>query len=349
MKKLISIITIAALMFASLSGCTASDRHERFKARENSTTPDDDTLNIVATIFPLYDFTRAIVNDNANVTMLLNPGTEIHSYDPSPADIIKIQNADIFIHIGEERGSWVERILDSMDTSDKKIIKLMDYIDLIGEEVVEGMHEYYLDDDHDHDDDHHHDHDDDHDDDHHHDHDEHSEYDEHIWTSPKNAISMINTIAHYISEIDSKNSEIYLQNAKAYTGEIEEIHNEIQKVVDTAERDILIFGDRFPFVYFVKEYGLDYRAAFTGCSTESEASAGTLAFLINTIREKNIPYIYHVELSTKNIARVLGEETGAEALLMHSIHNVSQSELESGESYVSLMRQNIESLRKGLN
>lgn len=174
------------------------------------------------------------------------------------------------------------------------------------------------------------------------------EYDEHIWTSPKNAILMVNEIAVALAETDTTNAVIYTNNAAEYTAQIQAVDDEIAGIVAASTNKLLVFGDRFPFRYFVDEFGLEYKAAFPGCSTDTEASAGTLAYLMNTIKEQNIKYVYYIELSNQNIARAISEQTGAQQLQLHSAHNVTKDDFEAGITYVSIMQQNAENLRKGL-
>lgn len=300
-------------------------------AKKETLTQDanqnDKKIKIVVTNYPLYDFVRAIVGDYADLTMLIKPGTENHSYEPSPEDIIKIQNSDVFIYIGGENDQWVETIMKSMPTTDKKVIKMIDHVNTILEETVEGMapeeqeNESVA---------------------------EEAESDEHIWTSPKNAIRMITTINKVLCELDLKNADDFNTNTLAYTSQLELVDKDIKGIVDRAQTKILVFGDRFPFRYFVDEFGLEYRAAFNGCSTETEASVGTLAYLIDFVKKNKIPYVYHIELSNENIAKSICEQTGANMLQLHSCHNVTKDDFEAGVTYLSLMQQNAETLRKGL-
>lgn len=327
MKKYISVFTLVLFLASAIAGCTPDG--QKNTAGSNKA---DDKIKIVATIFPQYDFARAVVGDKADLTMLLNPGAEMHSYDPSPADIIKIQKADVFIYTGGESDVWVKSILDSMDTSHKKIIRLMDWVTPVEEEVVEGMEAEE------------------------HEHDkepgnheeEEAEYDEHVWTSPQNAVLMIKAIADALCEIDPPNAGAYQKNAAAYTAQIAKVDGEIKEIVDKSANKLVVFGDRFPFRYFAEEFGLEYRAAFNGCSTETEASAGTIAYLIKTVKDNKIPYIYYIEFSNQNIARSISEQTGAGMLLLHSCHNVTKDDFAAGVTYLSLMKQNAENLRKGL-
>lgn len=321
MKKIISVLLTGVLLGLTLTGC-AQQASKNLRDVEKQ----EDKINIIATIFPQYDFARAIAGDKADLTMLLKPGAEVHSFDPSPADIIKIQNADVFIYIGGESDEWVKSILSSMDTSKMKIIKLIDCVAPVEEKTVEGMEE-----------------------------EENgqeqsgTEYDEHIWTSPANAILMMNKITEVLCEIDGANAEAYRENAAAYNLQIQKVDDEIREIVDNASNKLLIFGDRFPFQYLAEEFGLNFRAAFPGCSTETEASAGTMAYLMDTVKENKMPYIYYIELSNQNIAKAITEQTGAGMLLLHSCQNVSRDDFHGGVTYLSLMRQNAENLRKGLN
>jgi zinc transport system substrate-binding protein len=284
-------------------------------------------IDIVATIFPPYDFARAVIGDRANLTMLINPGAEVHSFDPTPADITKIQKADVFIYIGGENDAWVHTILESMDISKKKIIKLIDHVAPVAEESVEGMET-------------------EHEEKETRDSQKEIEYDEHIWTSPKNAIMMIDAIAKDLCEIDPSNAQEYKQNASTYTSQIQTVDDEIKETVAKSSNKLLVFGDRFPFRYFVEEFGLSYRAAFNGCSTESEVSAGTLAYLIDTVKNNHIHYIFYIELSNQNIAKAISEQTGAEMVLLHSCHNVSRDDFIKGVTYLALMKQNATTLQK---
>ncbi len=371
MKKRMAFLCTVVMMVTALFGC----------AKTADTVSEDTSLSIVTTIFPAYDFARAVAGDKAEITMLIKPGAEIHTFDPSPADIIKIKDADVFIYIGGESEDWVETILESMDTEGKTIIRLMDSVTLYEEEIVEGMEHEHEEGDHAHDtqmveveDDHAHDTEtaeaeDDHahdtetaeaEDDHAHDMetpeteetndhaDDEVEYDEHIWTSLSNAVKMVGTIEDVLCEVDLENAQAYHENAASYQGEIKEVEEEMQEIAANAVNKLIVVADRFPFRYLTEELGLDYRAAFAGCSTEAEASAGTIAYLIDTVKENSLPYIYYADFSTQNIARAVAEETGAEMLLLHSCHNVTKDELESKATYVSLMKQNMEALRKGL-
>lgn len=316
-RKIIMIITTIFLIFF-LIGLVEIGSKKTLKEEQKE-------ISIVASIFPAYDFARAVVGSEAEIELLVNPGVEVHSYDPTPMDIVKIQNADIFIYIGGENEAWVETILSSLDTSQMQIIKLMDYVEVLEEEIVEGMQIGK--------------------------HNEHEEieYDEHIWTNPKNAITFVEKISNIIQKKDMKNATKYEQNAQSYIEQIEQIDKEISSIVSNAKRKELIFGDRFPFRYFTEAYGLEYAAAFPGCSSETEPSTGTLAYLIEKIKTDEIPVVLYIEMSTKKVCDILVEETGAKAMCLHSCQNVSKNEFLNGVTYVSLMKENINTLKEALN
>jgi zinc transport system substrate-binding protein len=287
-------------------------------------------ITVTATIFPPYDFTRAVAGDKVNLYMLLPPGAESHSFEPTPRDIITIQNSDVFIYIGGEFDVWVDRILGSMDTKNMKILRLMDTVDVVEEEIVEGMEE-----------------------------EEEDpllaldveiepEYDEHIWTSPQNTARMAWVIADALCEKDPANAALYRQNADGYRAKLDALDAAFRKVTDNAKRKTLVFGDRYPFRYFSDLYGLSYFAAFPGCSTETEPSAATVAFLIDKIRAEKIPVVFYIELSNEKMADTIAEETGAKKRLLHAAHNISKRDFDAGLTYLDLMTRNVNTLREAL-
>ena len=360
MKRIFTFI-IALLFLLTACGQTNESAQETDKSDESN----ESKLNVITTVFAPYDFAKEILGDKANVSMLTSPGAETHSYEPTPKDIIRIQNCDVFIYVGGESDAWVDDILASMDTEKIEIITLIDCVPTVEEEIVEGMEHNHEHDDHEHDDHGHDEHDnhghDEHDDHEHdnHEHDEHghdehdknedeSKIDEHVWTSPKNAKLIVEKISSVFCELDAENSAEYESNTAEYILKLDELDAKFQDVVDNAARKTIILGDRFPFRYFVDAYELSYFAAFPGCSDETEASAATIAFLIDKVKDENIPVVFHAEMSNKKMAEVIGESANAEVLLLHSCHNVSKDELESGATYLDLMNQNVENLRKAL-
>ncbi|KLI45933.1 ABC transporter substrate-binding lipoprotein [Brachyspira hyodysenteriae] len=331
-KKILIFLTILLFFITSCND-----------ANKNNNKTSNGKINVVATIFPIYDFTKNIALDNINLQMIIKPGIEIHSFNTTPADVIDIQNADVFIYIGGESEAWAEKIVSSMDTNGKKIIRLIDYVKALDEEIVEGMEH---DEDHNHEEEANHN---EHENDIKESHTHEGVYDEHIWTSPKNAQLMVAAICNALSEIDADNADVYKANADKYNQELTALDEEIRNAVGSSKRKNIVFGDRFPFRYLAEEYGLEYRAPFTGCSSQVDASPKTIAYLINYIKDNKIPYLYYIELSNEKIANTLIEQTGASKLKLHSGQNVSKEEFNSGVTYLSIMRDNLESLKKGLN
>ena len=310
MKKIKTIIL--ALVIILLVGCTK--------------TNEDEKLNIIATSFPGYDFARAVTKniEDVNVEMLSRPGAEMHEYEPTPKDIINIEKSDMFIYVGGDSDEWVEKILKKINPEKTKVIKLMDIVDAKLEEEVEGMEE----DEYGH-------------------HEE--EYDEHVWTSPVNVIKITEYLKQEIVDIDKENTKKYEDNANEYIGELNRVDAEIRQIVNNSKRKELIFGDRFPFRYFTDEYNLKYYAAFKGCSEQTEASAKTIAFLINKVKDDNIPVVLHNELSNKELAKEISKQTKTKVLEFHSAHNISKEDFKKGTTYIDLMNKNIDVLREALN
>lgn len=305
------------------------------QAPETAEDSGDGRIRVVTTIFPQYDFVREIAGDKADLKMLLKPGEESHSYEPTPQDIIAIQESDVFIYVGGENDVWVEDILASMPESGMKTLRLLDCVDTVEEEHVEGMKESPGG--------------------HSHDGEEtediHSvhEIDEHVWTSPVNAAAIVEEITGLLTEADPENAKIYEQNSRTYTEKLRKLDEEFREVTDNAERKLLVFGDRFPFRYFADEYGLDYYAAFPGCASDTEPSAATMAFLIDKVKEEKVPAVLKMELSSDNIASAVAEAAGTQVRVFYSCHNLSAEQFENGEGYLSMMEQNVETLKEVLN
>lgn len=281
-------------------------------------------LTVVATNFPCYDFVRQVAGDKAEVTMLIRPGTEVHSFEPSPSDILTIGGADLFVYIGGESDAWADDILESFEEG-PRALRMMEHVELLEEVHYEGDGHA-----------------------HHHNHSELA-LDEHIWTSPRNALQMLKAVEEALCEAAPENASVFRENADAYAAEIEAIDAELTRIVAEGERHDLLFADRFPFLYMAYDYGLHYSAAFTSCASETEPSARKLVELIEIIRDEEIPVVYTIEMSTGAIARTLAEETGAEVLELHSVQTVRRSEFDDGETYVSLMKKNLAAIEKGLN
>ena len=333
MKRIISLLLALALSL-SLAACAAP-----------AEKADGGKLQIVTTLFPYYDFARAIAQDRADVTLLLSPGREAHSFEPTPLDAVTISEADVFLYNGGEGEYWVESMLDAAGEHIAVASRMMDYVDALNEEYVEGMQGA---DGHDHDHEHgSHDHDHDHEEDEH-DSDE-IEYDEHIWTSPKNAVVLCRAVCDAICKADPANEDFYRTNCDDYCAQLEALDARFSALCESAPRRLLIFADRFPMLYFCREYGLDYRAAFHGCSGDTEPSLATIKFLIDKVEDENIPVVYTIDFGTKKVAAVVSECTGAAIETIYSMQTVSRADFDAGETYLTLMERNFEALRKGLN
>ena len=352
LKKLWAIFGL--VLVVGLSAFLVLNR-EKFEQKKYS---------VVSTSFPGYDFARAVTkNTNISTKMLVKPGAETHTYEPTPQDIIDIKNADMFVYVGGDSDTWVEKILKDVDTKKTHVVKLIDLVSTVEEEIVEGMededehdhkhdHEHHHEHDHadhDHDHDHKYKHDHDHEShEHKHDHEEEEEgleIDEHVWTSPKKAMEIVKKIAKVASEIDAAEETKINDNAEKYVAEIAQVDKDLHQAIDGKISEIVV-ADRFPFRYFADEFGLKYAAAFSGCSEQTEASAKTISFLINKVKQDKIKKIYKIELSNGKIAETVSKDTGAEVLELHSAHNVTADDFSKGVTYVDLMKRNLLALSK---
>ena len=314
--------------------------------------PAEEKLQIITMNFPAFDFARQVAGERAEVTLLLPPGVDAHSFEPSPRDVIAMQEADLLIYNGGIGENWISGMLKSMGTDAPAAIAMMDQVDTVQEELVEGMedvphaHSHGDEDDHDDHDDHEHEEHGDHDD-HDHDHEE-RELDEHVWTTPNNAIKISRAILAKLSELDPAGRDNYQANFDRFEQELKALDQDFRALFAAAKRNTIVLGDRFPMRYFTNEYKLDYYAAFPGCAAETEPSARTIAFLMDTIRKEEIPVVFHIEFSNQKAANAIAAETGAKTLLLHSAHNVSSQEMADGITYLSIMRQNLNTLKEAL-
>ena len=317
---------------------------------------NNDKLQIVTTIFPEYDWTREILGKNpanAEVTMLLDNGVDLHSYQPSAQDLIKISDCDLFIYVGGESDEWVERALEQSTNKDMVVINLLESLGdkVKEEEVKEGMQE---EDEHDHDhghEDHDHDEDEDHDHDHDHEEEEETEYDEHVWLSLKNASSICETIEKAIEKIDPANASTYKENLASYKAKLNSLDADYKAAVDASAIKTLVFGDRFPFRYMVDDYGLDYYAAFVGCSAETEASFETIVFLAGKIDELGLHSVLTIEGNDHRIAETVVANTTAKnqkILTMNSLQSTTSRDVKNGTSYLTVMTENLNTLKEAL-
>lgn len=303
MKRLIAALLCLCLM---LCGCTAQPEK-----------PHNETkLQIVCTSFPAYDFAREIAGDRAELTLLIKPGSEVHSYEPTPKDMIRIQESDLFICNGGESEQWAKTLI----TPELNTIHMMDCVDTV-EESADGIYNAE---------------------------DGEPELDEHVWTSPLNAIKISEEICNALCKLDTDNAEAYKTNFTAYKAQLMALDREFRQVIKNSGKHTLVFADRFPMRYFALEYGLDCYAAFPGCSSETEPSAKTVAYLIDRVREDKIPAVLYMEFSNQKMADVICEDTGCKKLPFYSAHSVSAEQFEQGVSYLDLMRINLNSLKEAL-
>ncbi len=343
-----SVLAAVLLLAASslcLSGCADAAQSGSGADRE------EEKLHIVTTIFPPYDFVKKIGGEDVEVTMLLKPGMESHSYEPTPADIFRIMDSDLFLYAGGESDVWVEELLEGADT-ETKAVALLDWVEPLEEETSESMQvrgqeahgahgtasgqigaggisgpdsasggPVRLED---------------------------GEYDEHVWTSPRNAMALVEQICAVMSELDPGRAAAFSRNAEVYLEQLRALDAAFAEVTKGAENKTLIFGDRFPLLYFVKTYGLEYDAAFPGCSMETEPSAATVASLTDRVRRERIPVVFYMEMSNGKVAQAIAEAAGAKTAVFYAVHSVSAEDLAAGEDYVSLMYRNVESLREAL-
>ena len=315
-STLILLVCVLTFIFLALFGCASEKPASNDKGTER--------IRVITTVFASYDFAKQVAGPHAEVRMLTSPGSDIHSFEPTPQDILDIENCEFFIYVGGESDEWVKDLLDSIDTSGIVILRLFDCVEvrdeddsvLVDPNLWAGGEK---------------------------------ETDEHVWTSMRNAKLITRAISDRFKELDPKNTEEYEANTQAYLRELDELDSMFKKIVAEGKSRPLVFGDRFPFFYFADEYGLRCYAAFPGCSTATEPSARTIALLIDLVKAEHIPVVFYLEMSNQRLADTIAEETGAKTLLLHSCHTVSRQDFESGETYVSLMRKNAQNLKAALS
>lgn len=320
MRRLLSGLLALALA-ASLTACGQPP------------LPEDGKTQVVCTLFPYYDFARQIGGDDVDVTLVVPAGRETHSFEPTPMDVIRISQADVFIYNGGESEQWVTDILDAAGEDIPCVLSMMDAAELHEEELVEGMQSGTSAHDH-------HDHDED---------EEEIEYDEHIWTSPVTAMALCRAITDGLCQADPDHADSFRARLADYLAALETLDGTFRQIVAEGSRNLLVFGDRFPLLYFCREYGLDYRAAFHGCAGDTEPSLATLKYLIDLVNEQHIPVVYTIELSSRKVAKAIAETTGAQVRTFHSCQTVSRAEFDAGVTYLQLMEANEDVLREGLS
>ena len=360
-KSVVFIVTIS--MILGMAGCGKTTEKE-----------DNYRLKIVTSLFPYYDMARAVIGDvkGIDLKMTVTPGQDSHSFEPTPSDVIQMENADVLIYNGGSLETWIDTLLDSLNNKNQIQMKMMDYVDVLNEEIVEGMDTRFEEHDHDehsHKEDNHnkgkhkedshseenhkednHSEDSSNDSEFHNEdsEEEHEETDEHIWTSPVNEIIMTEKICETLSKALPEEKENFQKNAESYISQLKELDNEFRTIVENAKTNEIIFADKFPLQYFAKEYGLKYYAAFPGCGSDMEPSAKTIAFLVDKIKEDNIKAVFYLELSSHIVADAIETDTGAKPLQFNSCHNITQKQFDSGVTYVDLMKKNVNNLKIAL-
>lgn len=325
MKKILSIILCAVLVVGALTLVSCSKSGENTKTNEGK-------IKVVTTIFPIYDWVNSVAGENADITMLIDSGTDLHSFQPTADDIISISNADLFIYVGGESDGWAE---DAVKNSTNPNLKAINLLEALGdkakeEELKEGMQgEEEEDED-----------------------EEEAEYDEHIWLSLKNACVLVDTITSALCDIDSANSESYKANSASYISELDALDKEYEAAVSAASNKTLLFGDRFPFRYLTEDYSIDYYAAFIGCSAETEASFETVSFLAKKVDELNLKYVIALEGTDHKLAQTIIDNTkekNAEIITFNSMQSITANDIDNNISYIGIMRDNLTSLKTALS
>lgn len=304
MKKIISIFLLFVVTFAFCS-CGEVER-------------STGKISVVTTIFPYYDFARSVSKGTCDVDMLLKPGSDVHSFEPTPSDILKIRNADLFIYNGGESDEWVDSILESLGDTDKPVVmKMTDYVKPLTEMDA--------------------------------DHHAEDEEDEHIWTSLDNAKTLVSKISDEVSKLDQKNKSVYSKNSSDYIEKISKVQSEIENTVNSSKSKKIVVGDRFPLLYFATEFSLDWECAFPGCSTETEPSLDRLSKLTDTIEKDKIKTILKLEMSENKVADTLADETNTKVRTFYSAESVSKEDFANNVTYVDLMERNNNALKEALS
>ncbi|MDO5558524.1 MAG: metal ABC transporter substrate-binding protein [Oscillospiraceae bacterium] len=332
MKRLICAAMTAAIALFSLTGC----KEDSTIKSSNQGSQGSDKLSVVATIFPEYDWAKQIIGenqDNAEITLLLNNGTDLHSYQPSVEDVAKISDCDLFIYVGGESDVWVDDALKSSVNKNMKVINLLDVLgdNVKSEEVVEGMQAEEHEDE---------------------DSAEEIENDEHVWLSIRNAEIICKSISDSLCEIDIRNADNYKENADKYISELRTLDNEYKTAVDKAKHKTLLFGDRFPFRYMTDDYNIDYYAAFVGCSAETEASFNTIAFLAGKLNELGLSHVMTTEKTSSKIAQTIisnSNDKNRKILALDSMQTTNSDDIKNGVTYLSVMSKNLEVLKEALD
>ena len=335
LKRTLAALAAACLTLALLAGCSPSHpRPEDAGAAPAPGTGSEAELRVVATTFPLYDWARQVLGQTPGIELvwLQDTGVDMHSYQPTAADMLLVSSCDLFLYVGGTSDSWVDDALQEAVNQDMEVLSLLDVLGSAArlEELTEGMQAA------------------------HEDHDGHAhaeaEYDEHIWLSLRNAQLLTDAIADAMGRMDPAHAEDFAANAAAYGRQLAALDAEYQAAVDAAPVRTLLFGDRFPFRYLVEDYGLDYYAAFPGCSAETEASFETVAFLAGKVQELDLPAVLAIDHSDHRVAQTIAQNAGngAAVLTLDSMQGVSSEDVRAGATYLSIMASNLDVLKQAL-
>ena len=330
MKKNVAFVLVLILIFTIITAVIINVKNPIKKG-------SGDKVEVVATLFPQYDFAKQIGGDKVNVKLLLPPGTESHTYEPTPQDMLMVNESDLFVYTGKEMEPWAENLISGMK-GDINVLDLSTTVDLINSEEFEEEHAG----DAEHDEHMNEEHHDEHHDEHHH------AYDPHIWLNPQYAIKMARSVEAQLCEIDPENAEYYRDNASKYIKQIEELDAEFENTVNNSSNKKIAFGGAFAYAYFIERYNLSFISAYETCGESAEPSTAQIKEVIDYINENNIPVIFYKEYSTGNIAKTISEATGAQMLVFNTAHNVSKDEIQSGVTYVDIMKGNLENLKQAL-
>lgn len=310
LKRIVALCTASMICAAAFFGCSTVQN-------------DEQILTVVATVYPSYDFALQLTEDfnmQCDIKLLLTPGGESHSYEPSPSDVAAIQSCDLFVYIGGTSEIWVEDLLKAR--KDKANLRMMDYVTPIAAAHNHEEHDHAATSD--------------------------AEYDEHIWTAPLNAVAMTETIADEIAALSPENAAVCAQNAKNLCAELQQLDTAYRTLAASTANKPLVFGDRFPFLYLADAYGFAYEAAFTGCTGDTDASAATLSALITTVKEQQISTVFYLENSSRKIADAICEATGAKSAILHSCNNVTREDFESGKHFQAFVQENLAAIKEAL-
>ncbi len=307
MRRYIVCSLLVLAMLLGLTGCSSSQKQS-------------DTIAVVATIFPQYDFARLIGGEYVDVTLLVSAGQEMHNYEPTALDTARIANCDLFLRIGGESEVWTETLLSAIDTSEIEIVTLMDYVCLLEEDDGEEDED-----------------------------EEDNDYDEHIWTSPSNAMRMLEAVCSALCEVDPIHEKIYQERTEIYLAEWQSLDEDYQALATSCEGAMLVLADKFPFLYLTTAYGFSYCSAFSGCSTETEPTLHSLAKILEAVEEEQASTVFYLDFSSSKIADRIADITGANVVTLHPGHTVSSEELENGVSFYTLMRENYERLKEAFS